>query len=63
MTTMKMNEQERHEQRMNQVKDKVLSMIRRMSAEEIFEMHCAIVYEGMCVIERAKEMEGKHVSG
>jgi hypothetical protein len=63
MMKMKVDERERLERRMNQVKEEVLSMIRRMSAEEIFEMLCAIVYEGMCVIERAEKMEEKHVSG
>jgi hypothetical protein len=58
---MKMNERERIEQRMEQLKEYVMDRLRRMSAEELFEMLSLIICEGMRGIEREKEMEENHV--
>jgi hypothetical protein len=63
MIKMKMNERERLEQRMEQLKEYLLDRLRRMSAEELFEMLSVIVCEGMRVIEREKKTGERHVTG
>jgi hypothetical protein len=60
---MKMNERERIEQRMEQLKEYVMDRLRRMSAEELFEMLSLIICEGMRGIEREKKMGESHVKG